>query len=1451
MRRRSDKAATKKAKASPEKKEKEKPEKLKRTRSRRRKQSSSSENESVEESVSKQTIEVSEPVTEIAPVVAKEESPEQSQEQVWHVKAADTSGDGGEIQKLKICLTRPPSTPERVDRSPRSKRKHSRATSSSDTPSVESEEKKKPKHRTRRFTAEAKDSLEKSSTVQSDEMENESQAQPSTKSDSDISQSNESKDTKEITSYETPMSTTNDDKEEKMDTSDTVKSESLDQDKDAQDKISDADTTVASPKQQEEVPASPEMKSPMRKRSSSVEKSEVLELHAEDSRCESSDFNEPQEEDSKDIIQISVKPKDEEITEDSTKVSINEAENEVSGKTESTAEVQSTDTKNDVVEVSKEETKLESVNTQEMSSAEAMEVEDNKQNTSVESNEDSSNAGKPSNIQETEENKIEQKNKEEIQKDIEVAKPSEEIANGQATSIVINRKRRWGSRPSKLTTQKSLTISTDILKEIIPDVKPAEFEEVIEERKHKRIEIPERIERPVLPKIVIDNTENVERNKKDSDEKENSGEKKTSDSHLASSRKISIVKDNDSIIARPPSPPRHKQSNILFITNLVRPFTLPQLKNLLQRTGRITENGFWIDRIKSKCFVIYENEDQAVETRHALHGVTWPVSNPKTLQVDFSTQEEFDKAKANEDTDNAKASTIPGTVEDWLREQDMKREKGEIVTDRPWERKVATREWDLGKNDKNKEKEKFQREERPQEKRRHRSPERSPEPARKFKKKEEEAPAKLLDDLFRKTKTTPCIYWLPLSAETIAVKEEQRRQHMAEYERRMQENRRPHRRHYWVFGASVWHCWHAPQPKIRLLSKNSSLDNSPRQDSQGDGFLGFLNTSNPILSADRQYILAPSEVESITSDGIPGVIYNGHTDWVYEEDVMYTGQATWFSPDGKYLAFASFNDTLVETYSYYYYEDKSDPEDLYPELVDLKYPKVGRINPTVTLRVVDLSTIQNNVNYIVMEAPEEVSDDHILGGVTWPTETEIAAHWLNRRQNQTVLRICNIQTLVCENEHREQPNGWVPIALPRFSSKGDYYVSTRWSLQQADGKVWQHLYVTMRVNGTFVSSSVTPGARTINSFVGLDEENLAFYYTSTVEGRPWQSGVHIAGSRIGCLSCDIKLPDNGACTWATATASHRGSYLTITCSSTNEPSATYIYHPLNRTILYTWETNEIVRERLKSKVKPNTFITTVPLQNGHPAPVRLFLPPGLDQSDTQTKYPLVYYVYSGPNTNTVFDTFTVGYHSYLATSRNTIYMLADGRGAGLNGQDILYSLNNALGTVEVEDHSVILKQVLSRYGYIDPQRVGIWGHSYGGYATLLTLLHDDEHLFKCGVSGAPVTSWLYYNTMYTERYMGLPTAEDNLAGYERGDVTLLAEKLRGHDFYLMHGNADDNVHYQNAAKLMKALQELNIPFEQMSYPDEAHSLRGVNMHRYNTMNRYWEKCIQVPGEVGA
>ncbi|KAM3962700.1 LOW QUALITY PROTEIN: uncharacterized protein ACR2FA_003084 [Aphomia sociella] len=782
MRRKSERTTGKKSKSSPEKKI----EKVKRTRSRRRKQSTSSENESADEIISQEPEPVIDTDTEkkLPQTPVKADSPEEAQDQVWHVKATEGCGDMGEIQKLKICLT-PPSTPERVDRSPRSKRKHSRATSSSDTPSVEgADDRKKSKHRTKRATRESRDSEKNHDSQEEQEREVNTACEDV---DAQVTQSTEK--VQESVPDEIPMSTTSDEpkvSDHFNESGETLKEETKGDIE--QSKSSDADTTVVSPiadptavplvtetavvspkaettvvlaedeTNQSDVKTTNKDNSELSV-STSIDKSEILEIHAEESKCESSDNETSKSQEVSKEESMNISEDKESIEEKVSKI-----EEKSVNITKDTESIHQDDNKNtnktDVVE-----------------NTDVKEVERARKNSSdADVNLESS--------------KVKHSNRELERSESTQSVQEETVQNGTAAPITINRRRRWGSRQSKLATQKSITISTDILKDIIPDVKPVEFDEVIEEKKHNKREVSEKVDRPVLPKIVIDNTENVEHVRKSKEKEEVEKDR----SNLASNRKISIVKDNDSIIARPPSPPRHKQSCILYITNLVRPFTLQQLKNLLQRTGRIKENGFWIDRIKSKCFVKYETEEQAVETRHALHGVTWPVSNPKTLQVDFSNQEAFDKAfSSNEDADNNQPSKL-GTVEDWLREQDIKRERGEM--EKPWERKAAMREWDVGKGEKDKEKDiKLRKDDRPQEKRRHHSPERSPEPARKFKKKEEEAPAKLLDDLFRKTKTTPCIYWLPLSAETIAIKEEQRRQHMAEHERRLQEIRRNHRRH--------------------------------------------------------------------------------------------------------------------------------------------------------------------------------------------------------------------------------------------------------------------------------------------------------------------------------------------------------------------------------------------------------------------------------------------------------------------------------------------------------------------------------------------------------------------------------------------------------------------------------------------------------------------------------
>ncbi|XP_076244444.1 apoptotic chromatin condensation inducer acinus [Calliopsis andreniformis] len=361
--------------------------------------------------------------------------------------------------------------------------------------------------------------------------------------------------------------------------------------------------------------------------------------------------------------------------------------------------------------------------------------------------------------------------------------------NAEQESKCVPRKRRWGTALST-DTAPSFSISTDSLKALVPGARPLSINEV-------RLSKDDDEDRDRYRASEKWNSSDGVNDSKSGDEgvtQKNGAAKKGDgkiDNHIATRRKISIVKETPHM--KSPSPPATKPTNILLIKNLVRPFTLNQIKELLSRTGTIVENGFWMDRIKSKCFVEYSNEDQAFETRQALHGISWPVSNPKRLHVEYATKEDMELAREMSKDQSIPRKTEPLVASDsW--QQDWNREE------RTNTKVMVVREWDLGKEDGQqhmKEKEREKKDHDKKRRQRSRSPAvetHLPAPARKFKKKEDEPPpAKLLDDLFRKTKATPCIYWLPLTNEQIVVKEEMRRQHMAEHARRLEEMRRAER----------------------------------------------------------------------------------------------------------------------------------------------------------------------------------------------------------------------------------------------------------------------------------------------------------------------------------------------------------------------------------------------------------------------------------------------------------------------------------------------------------------------------------------------------------------------------------------------------------------------------------------------------------------------------------
>jgi len=160
--------------------------------------------------------------------------------------------------------------------------------------------------------------------------------------------------------------------------------------------------------------------------------------------------------------------------------------------------------------------------------------------------------------------------------------------------------------------------------------------------------------------------------------------------------------------------------------------------------------------------------------------------------------------------------------------------------------------------------------------------------------------------------------------------------------------------------------------------------------------------------------------------------------------------------------------------------------------------------------------------------------------------------------------------------------------------------------------------------------------------------------------------------------------------------------------------------------------------------------------------------------------------------------------------------------------------------VEVQDQIDVTKQLVDLYPFIDKSRVAIWGWSYGGFVTASVLAADADqsNIFKCGISVAPVTNWIYYDSIYTERYLGLPTPEDNLAGYQRSDVTAKARKLANKKYLMVHGTADDNVHYQQSMMLARAMEEADVLFRQLSYPDEAHGLVGLRPHFYHALTDF-------------
>jgi len=540
--------------------------------------------------------------------------------------------------------------------------------------------------------------------------------------------------------------------------------------------------------------------------------------------------------------------------------------------------------------------------------------------------------------------------------------------------------------------------------------------------------------------------------------------------------------------------------------------------------------------------------------------------------------------------------------------------------------------------------------------------------------------------------------------------------------------------------------------------------------------------------------LESGEENRFTDDGDADIL-NGVHSWVYYEELYHRNyRAFWWSPDGKHLAFFRSDDspvfrlTLVDEVPTKFREIKQ------------RYPKAGMENPEVRLGVINLA----NGGITWMKTGAEPED--LLGHVTWtPDGSRVVVQVLNRIQNRLRLVLCDPDQGTAKTIVEEANESWVPVRSDfTFLANGDVvWPSAR------DG--YFHLYL-YDASGK-VKRRLTQGKWTVHRILGVDEQRNRVYFIADkgsslerhlfavgLDGKGLERLTREPGTHSAILSSDFE-------------------HFIDTFSSIDHP----------RRVLLKNRKGKVIRELGKSEVqgtdrfqlcRPEIF--TYKTADGLELPGVLLKPPGYKKGQ---RYPLLVSIYGGPANQGVSNRWRVSTQNQAFAQMGVLVALLDHRGANHLGHAGNAQLYGNLGKWEISDYADAVRHLVKK-GLVDPERVGIWGWSYGGYVTCMALLTAPE-VFTVGVAVAPVTDWKNYDTIYTERYMGLP--EKNRAGYRYGSASTHAANLEG-KLLIMHGMLDDNVHFQNTVQLARALIRAGKQFDMMAYPQAYHGI-GVNHAR--------------------
>jgi len=560
--------------------------------------------------------------------------------------------------------------------------------------------------------------------------------------------------------------------------------------------------------------------------------------------------------------------------------------------------------------------------------------------------------------------------------------------------------------------------------------------------------------------------------------------------------------------------------------------------------------------------------------------------------------------------------------------------------------------------------------------------------------------------------------------------------------------------------------------------------------------------------------LESNDVTQLTFDGEKNKVINGITDWVYEEEFGFVRAFDW-NADSNKIAFIRFDESDVPEFSMDVYG-----KDLYQTQTVFKYPKAGERNAVVSLHLFDLD--KNKLEEVEVN---KTYNDFYIPRIKWSHDANmLSAIYMNRHQNQLDLWMIDASQNEAYLVIEEKDKAYIDITDNLTFLKDKTFIWT----SEKDG--YNHVYHYSK-KGKLINQ-ITKGNWEVTEYYGYDSTSDRIFYQSVENGSINRDvySIKLNGTQ------KRRLTQNEGTNNADFSANF--TYFINTFSSATTPYLYTLNDASTGKVLKTIKDNKDLKETLKAYTISNKEFSTISV-NGNDLNMWMIKPANFDASK---QYPLFMFQYSGPGSQQVANKWHSAndYWYQMLAQQGYIIACVDGRGTGLKGADFKKVTQNELGKFEVEDQIEAAK-LLGARPYIDSSRMGIWGWSYGGFMSSNALFKGND-VFKMAIAVAPVTSWRFYDSIYTERYMTTP--QENASGYDNNSPINHVDKLKG-DFLLIHGTGDDNVHVQNTMRMVEALVQANKQFEWMIYPDKNHGIYGGNtrLHLYTKMTNFINRTL--------